>query len=78
MAALSLAANNGNPDMVKMLLEAGAFANTVMAENESVLMTASRTGVREVVSLLIEAGANVNARESWRGQTALMLSLIHI
>ena len=72
VAALSLAANNGNPDMVKMLLEAGAFANTVMAENESVLMTASRTGVREVVSLLIEAGANVNARESWRGQTALM------
>ena len=72
VAALSLAANNGNPDMVKMLLEAGAFANTVMAENESALMTASRTGVREVVSLLIEAGANVNARESWRGQTALM------
>ena len=72
VAALSLAANNGNPDIVKMLLEAGAFANTVMAENESVLMTASRTGVREVVSLLIEAGANVNARESWRGQTALM------
>ena len=90
VAALSLAANNGNPDMVKMLLEAGAFANTVMAENESVLMTASRTGVREVVSLLIEAGADLNARESWRGQTALMwaaaegnlevleLSLIHI
>ena len=72
VAALSLAANNGNPDMVKMLLEAGAFANTVMAENESALMTAARTGVREVVSLLIEAGANVNARESWRGQTALM------
>ena len=72
VAPLSLAANNGSPSMVKTLLERGAFANTVMAEDESVLMTAARAGVEEVVNLLISAGANVNARESWRGQTALM------
>ena len=72
VAPLSLAANNGSPSMVKTLLERGAFANTVMAEEESVLMTAARAGIEEVVDLLISAGANVNARESWRGQTALM------
>ena len=72
VAPLSLAANNGSPSMVKTLLDKGAPANTVMAEDESVLMTAARAGVEEVVSLLISAGANVNARESWRGQTALM------
>ena len=72
VAALSLAANNGNSSIVKTLLDAGAFANTVMGQDETVLMTASRTGVNEVVKALISAGANVNARESWRGQTALM------
>ena len=72
VAPLSLAANNGSASMVKSLLDRGAFANTVMAEDESVLMTAARAGVEEVVNLLISAGANVNARESWRGQTALM------
>ena len=72
VAPLSLAANNGSASMFKSLLDRGAFANTVMAEDESVLMTAARAGVEEVVNLLISAGANVNARESWRGQTALM------
>ncbi len=72
VAPLSLAANNGSTSMVKILLDRGAFANTVMAEDESVLMTAARAGVEEVVNLLISAGANVNAKESWRGQTALM------
>jgi ankyrin repeat protein len=35
-------------------------------------MLASRTGSPEVAKLLIEAGADVNAREAWRNQTALM------
>ena len=61
VAALSLAANNSS--IVKTLLDAGAFANTVMGQDETVLMTASRTGVNEVVKALIAAGANVNARE---------------
>ena len=35
-------------------------------------MLAARTGVVPVAELLLTHGANVNARESWRGQTALM------
>lgn len=72
VAALSLAANNGNPDMIELLLNAGAFPNTAMAENETVLLTAARTGDVESLALLIDAGANVNERETWRGQSALM------
>ena len=72
VAPLSLAAVNGNVTMVSLLLDAGADPNTAMAENETVLMTASRTGVAAVVRLLLDAGARVNARESWRGQSALM------
>ena len=35
-------------------------------------MLASRTGSAEVVGALLAAGADVNAREAWRDQTALM------
>ena len=35
-------------------------------------MTAARTGVAEAVNALLAHGADVNAKESWRGQTALM------
>ncbi len=35
-------------------------------------MTAARTGNPEVVNALIARGANVNAAETWQGQTALM------
>src|SRR4029453_5032341 len=37
-----------------------------------VLMTAARAGNAEVVRLLLERGAEVNAREKYKGQTALM------
>ncbi len=35
-------------------------------------MTAARAGNVEAVKLLLDHGAEVNAKESWRGQTALM------
>jgi uncharacterized protein len=35
-------------------------------------MTAARTGNVDAVKMLLTFGANVNAREAWRGQTALM------
>ena len=43
-----------------------------MAEGDTVLMTAARTGNASVVKTLLVHGANVNAREGWKGQTALM------
>jgi ankyrin repeat protein len=55
-----------------MLLNAGADSNTRLAEGETVLMTAARTGKVEPVKLLLDRGADVNAKEAWRGQTALM------
>ena len=36
------------------------------------LMLAARTGRPEAIEVLVEAGADVNARESWMGETALM------
>ena len=35
-------------------------------------MTAARAGSADVVNALIDRGANVNAAETWQGQTALM------
>ena len=35
-------------------------------------MTAARTGNPDAVKVLIDHGARINAKENWRGQTALM------
>src|SRR5512134_1054142 len=69
---LSLAATNGNFAIVERLLKAGADPNTTLPGGETVLMTAARTGKPEVIKALLVYGANPNARESARGQTALM------
>ncbi len=55
-----------------MLLAAGANAESPNADGETALMLAARTGSVDVASKLIAAGADVNAREAWRDQTALM------
>ena len=68
---LSLACTNGDGAMVKLLLEAGADANTALPGGETALMTAARTGkVRR-------CGAAIARRQGERegerdGQTALM------
>jgi ankyrin repeat protein len=72
VAAISLAATNGNAQMLDLLLKAGANANATQAEGETALMTAARTGVPAAVKALLAHGADVNAKESWRGQTPLM------
>ena len=69
---LALACTRGKAAIVKRLLEAGADANATLAEGETALMTAARTGVLDVVELLLDHGADLNATETWRGQTALM------
>jgi len=68
---LSIAATNGNAEMIALLLKAGADPNTTLPGGETVLMTAARTGRLDAVRLLAEAGANVNHKEPRRNQTAL-------
>lgn len=68
---LALACRNGNPTIVRALLEAGENANRRSGGAETVLMTASRTGNVDVVQLLLKHGADVNARDR-RKQSAMM------
>jgi len=67
---LSLACRNGNAEMVKLLLDAGADPNQELNGGETPLMTAARTGSAGCIRLLLEKGAEIDAKE--RGQTALM------
>ena len=63
---------NGNAATIGMLLEAGADAAAASPEGETALMVAARTGKLDAVNALLARGADPNAKESWRGQTALM------
>ncbi|MGD8339146.1 MAG: ankyrin repeat domain-containing protein, partial [Gammaproteobacteria bacterium] len=58
--------------LAAMLLDAGADPEAPNADGQTSLMLATRSGSTEIVRQLIERGANVNTRESWRGQSALM------
>ena len=69
---LALAAGRGDPRVVGALLDAGADPNATLPEGETVLMAAARAGNVDALRLLLAHGADVTARESWRGQTALM------
>lgn len=66
---LNLACLNRSVAMVERLLKAGANPN---GGRESAVMTAARTGSADVMKLLLASGGASNAKESVRGQTALM------
>jgi len=60
-------------ETAKALLDAGADVNaTFLADGETALMVASRSGSVETVKLLLDSGAKVNAKETLRGTTALI------
>jgi ankyrin repeat protein len=59
-------------DLVSILLAAHADPNSPNQDNQTALMLASNLGSLKIAELLIRRGANVNAVESFRGQTALM------
>jgi ankyrin repeat protein len=68
------AAMIGNPATISVLLNAGADLRASTRQGETVLMRAARAGRVDAVKLLLARGASadVNAKESWYGQTALM------
>lgn len=69
---LYLAATNGNEAIVKALLERGANPRRVSETNVTPLMEAARSGSVGAVRALLTHGADINAKETDRGQTALM------
>ena len=69
---LSLACTTGNAAMVERLLSAGANPNTAAASGETPLMRCARTGNLAAVKALLARKADVNAKDTERGQTALM------
>jgi uncharacterized protein len=69
---LAEAAKLADARMVKALLGAGARPDTPNQDGETPLMLAIKTGELPVVEMLVQAGANVNAKETFHEQTALM------
>jgi ankyrin repeat protein/outer membrane protein assembly factor BamB len=53
------AANSGNLDLVKALLDGGANPNTTSASGATPLMFASELGYADIVKMLVDRGANV-------------------
>lgn len=72
---LALSAQQGSAVIIEQLVKAGAAPNdpvNFVNAAETPLMHAARSGSVEAVKVLARAGADVNARETWNGQTALM------
>lgn len=69
---LTEAVKLGDVDLVRMLLDARADPNSPNQNGQTALMLASHIGSLKIAELLTAKGANVNAVESFRGQTALM------
>ena len=72
VTALSLACASRTSGMVERLLQAKADPNLALWTGEAPLMTCARTGNLDAVKALLAHGADVNAKESEKGQTALM------
>lgn len=66
------AARRGDAPILKLLLKAGADPQSANADGETSLMRVARTGNVEAARLLVKAGVQVDAREKWGGQTALI------
>lgn len=69
---LKLACTNRNAGMVEKLLKGGAKPNDSGGAGELPLLTCARGGSADAVKSLLAHGASVDAREPYRGQTALM------
>jgi uncharacterized protein len=69
---LSEAARTGNTPIIEMLLKAGANPREVNGDGQTALHAIARTGNVAAARLLLKAGAEIDARETWGGQTPLI------
>jgi ankyrin repeat protein len=69
---LAEAVKVASAELVEMLLEAGANASVANEDGQTPLMLAARTGSVAVATLLVQGGADVNQRERFRDQSAVM------
>lgn len=69
---MSEAALLGDTALLKALLDAGADVESANADGMTALMILSRSPHTQAAQLLLEHGADVNAKEQWKGQTAVM------
>ena len=72
---MKAALSNQNPEVIKTLIDKGAYVNARTERGETSLMMAAFSNQNpEVITALINKGADVNARTD-RGKTALMYAL---
>jgi ankyrin repeat protein len=71
MTALAYATENGNIDMINVLISAGASPNAANTRGQTPLMYLRESATSELVRDLLNAGAEVNARDE-SGETPLM------
>lgn len=76
LPALTIAASNGNADLVKMLINYGAFVDVrdkVGMGGLTPLIAAAKEGHGEIVKILLKEGASPNIGHAYGG-TALMMA----
>jgi len=66
---------NTNPDIIKALIECGAYVNDRSNEDQTPLMYATSYSTEPaIIKVLVDAGAYVNARQLKSGMTPLMFA----
>ena len=75
MTALMFAAENNSPEVVLVLLDAGADANAKDEQDMTALMRAvAKKSSKEIIVMLLDAGADANAKDK-ENVTALMFAV---
>lgn len=64
MSALGIAAREGYIDIAQILIQNGAFVNTIDRFGNSILANAVRSGNIQLVSMLLDKHADVNAKDT--------------